>query len=239
MNENISNGLRALTDEAVARALTDWQLVEAAVPADFALVEGHIREHRVRMVTRRFGGSGYQHLTVARIDDDQGRTLSATIIGLPRFDVPLPIIGIDVIAIGGALSLVAVDLAPTDLVTWRTVAVPHLEALHHSLKAHVTERKRPDFTQNTFSDRALIVAAKKGSEDVVLSSILTFVRSLAPLLTLRQHDANDGGHALQKWLRAELSNRKEHDALSRIFGAEFAARYLGDFLFALSESATG
>ncbi len=53
-----------------------------------------------------------------------------------------------------------------------------------------------------------------------------------------------GGAQVALWMRdpaaagtmaAERQNRKEHDALSRIFGPRFAAYYLDEFLFAPPE----
>jgi hypothetical protein len=234
LNQSISTGLRALTDEVALQALTDWHLHETEVPAHFATAEGRVRDHGVRMVTRRFCGSRYRHVTVARIDDDQGQALSATVIALPQPTVPMPVICADLVAIGGELSLVAVDLAPTDPQTWQVMAAPLLEVLRQRVEGHIIERKRPSFTASAFSPKALIVAAKKGAEATVLHAVLTFFRSLSPVVN---HVGGDGSSdhdaALREWVRVQLANRKEHDALSRIFGAAFTERYLGDFLFSL------
>ena len=151
-----------------------------------------------------------------------------------RFRSSAPIVGVDLIGLAGALSLVAVDLAPTDDAAWQTHAAAMLTALHASVESRVVPRRRPSFADEVFSPRALIAGVRRGAELAVLDAVASFVehalgRWPAPL-ALAPERAAAASDRVDAWCRAELRNRREHDALTRLFGAAPATAYL-DMLF--------
>ena len=187
---------------------------------------GSLAAATLRLTTRRFTGADFESLTLATISDDQGLLRSVTLIGLPAG--LRPVLGVDLIGFGGALSLVAVDLSPTDRGVWERTAAAALQRLHAAVDEHVTPRKWPGFAHEVFSPRALIAGVRRGAEAPVLAAIADFVAGL-PADDDEQADPGRLAQAREQaraWRRAELANRKEHDALTRIFGAARAEAYL-------------
>jgi hypothetical protein len=213
-------------------------LSEVELPAQLAAHSGRLGSAPVRLLTRRLAGAGLGALTIAYMVTEAETLVSATVIGMPARGSLLPILGVDVIAIGGTLSLVALDLAPTDEASFADLAAPILRALHEQTGAALVARKRPPFTAGVFSDLALIAAARPGQEELVATATCQFLRDYARLLGNPRPLAADPARAAaadarrHSYCAAEIRNRKEHDALARLFGAEFARLYLEGFLFA-------
>ncbi|MEM6730591.1 MAG: hypothetical protein AAF658_03495 [Myxococcota bacterium] len=206
-------------------------LTPCVVPLEFGVREGFIGETQVKLRTRRYVSEELRALTFASIVDSAGRTRSVTVIGFPHQHSPLPILGIDLIAFRGTLSLVALDLAPTNAAFWTRAAAPVLEALSERCGDHLKRRKRPEFTHEAFSDLAMIVACPRGKEPVACQAAWDLAESYLKLAqTHSTAPASEEDRSVAQWCSAELRNRKEHDALSRVFGAEFAEAYLG-YLF--------
>ena len=91
-------------------------------------------------------------------------------------------------------------------------------------------RRWPAFAAEVFSSRALIVGVRRGAEAPVLAAVAAFVGDVAAVFAGPR--TTDAGRCaavaarVARWRRAELANRREHDALARIFGAADAAAYL-------------
>lgn len=238
----IDAALRAIVEAARSAWVDGAGLREQVVPAEFSHVSGSIGEQPVLLHTRRYAGDAIESLTLATISTVEasgtGRLCSATVIGLPGPRSLLPVLGVDVVAIRGALSLVALDLAPLDDDFFTAHAAPILREVGR-LGAALPVRKRPEFADASFSPLALIAGARPGQEPAVVAATAHLLHASAALLGPAAHlDSGDRERAAavqarnRAWRRAELQNRKEHNALARIFGAEFARRYGEEFLFA-------
>ncbi len=219
--------------------LADPAYTALHIDDEYALQKGVLRSSPITLHTRRFSGVIWRSLTIAWIIRDSDQALcSLTLVGLPSADSGAPILGVDLICLHGALSLVAIDLAPTDDAGFARVAAPRLVRLAERTQDAVTKRKRPDFCHDTFSPHALICAAKPDQQTVIQQAIADF---LAEVLHpgFREHfaaelSADAAQTAWQRqlaWLRSEQANRKEANAMSLMFGEERARRYLCSFLF--------
>lgn len=233
-------------------------LQPVAIEPELALSRGVLRGTPVAMSTQRYSGPGFQSLTIAIISDPTDRTQptpttaqageqsasTLTVVGLPWPASGLPVFGMDLIALRGSLSLCAIDLAPTDHNTWQGRCAPLLQRLRDQTADVVVPRRPPTFTEGTFSPLALIVAARPGGEATLFRAILQFIDDVAQLVESSCPPARDRATttdlqtapAIARWLAAERQNRKEHNALSQIFGEAFAQRYLHSFLFAPPDS---
>lgn len=219
--------------------LTSSAYAPTSVPARYAQMTGVLRKEPITLHTQRFVGGHYRSVTLAwivRQADDA--VCSLTVIGLPTAASGAPILGVDLISLSGALSLVAVDLAPTDPVTFSAHAVPILEVLHKQTQGAVVHRKRPEFCQDTFSPLALICAARPGQEaelapalESFLSMVLGDPQRLAGAGELAQPQAQLAWEKQRAWLRSEHANRKEANHMSLMFGEPAASDYLHNFLF--------
>lgn len=231
--DSIDSGLRGLVHSAERTFLCGAELTPAAIPAGLARIDGSLDGQPLTLCTRRYHGAGFASLTVAAIHcAEQLRTL--TVIGLPRRGSPGPVLGMDIIALHGQISLLAIDLSPTDPEFWEAHCRKRLEELAARIDATaLVWRKPPAFSAGTFSPLALICGVRAGLEPQVLAALESFLCEV-PAITRQAESAAPSPAArdrLTSWLQAEQRNRKEHAALSRMFGAELAARYLDGFLF--------
>jgi hypothetical protein len=256
-------GLTQCAEHIHSQVISRLSPTPVAIEPELAQASGILRGTAVQMSTQRYSGPGFQSLTIARIGEpsqgtdsltagvsdekdrdeldrsekDRGAS-TLTVVGLPWPSSRLPVLGMDLIALRGSLSLVAVDLAPTDPDTWRKSCAPLLLRLRDMTSEVVVPRRLPVFTQGTFSPLALIVAAQPGGEPALFAALLRFIEEVAELYQQAVPPAPGGTDpeltqpAITRWLAAERQNRKEHSALSQIFGDAFAQRYLHGFLFA-------
>ena len=212
--------------------LADGAEPPAEIPPELRQIEGYFDDKPIRLLTWRLRSPYFASLTLAALEAE-GRLCSLTVIGLPQPGAPWPVLGMDIIALRGSISLLAIDLAPTDWSFWKA----HCEGVLHQVRAAAAPalvlRKRPDFTAEAFSPLALIAGVRSGQEapalaaaELLLERIAEILRSAAlpqfsPVARERQ----------SRWLAAERRNRKEHNALERMFGPALATHYLDDFLF--------
>lgn len=235
--ESLSAGLGDVIGAAYEHLVDGLAMRELSVPDGLGILDGEVRGATMTMTTRAYGGAGFERLVLATIVDGAGRPASATIIGLPEASA-LPILGVDLIALGGKLSLAAIDLAPTDEAAWAEHAAPLLRACQAELAGKVSPRRWPSFAREVFSPLAQIVAAKAGAEEPVFRATVRLLHGVAALTRSAPVLPPDRALAAYRrrlaWQVAERSNRREHDALSRIFGAEAGERYLR-YLFGAGE----
>lgn len=234
-------GLRAVRASAEALAVR-LGLRAIEVPTKLRRIEGKLRDRPVALRMRRFAGDELAVLTIAEIvEHDDGSLRAVTVIGMPGDGSLAPVLGIDLVALGGSLSLIAVDLAPTDAAVWDAHAEPLLTRLHHASAAAVVPRRWPGFAVEVFSRRALLAAARRGGESAALDAVARFAVSLAPLYAGDGADRADAGRVAaaaerrRGWCLAERRNRREHDALTQMFGPGPAAATL-DLLFPTGDS---
>jgi hypothetical protein len=231
-SEALESGLRGVR-AALERLVAELRLSEREVPAPLQTLSGQLRDGAAELRTRRFGDDEWT-LTLAEIAVVADGSLRAvTAIG-SRHGSLAPILGVDLVAIGGALSLIAVDLGPTDEAVWADEAEPVLAALHRATEGRVVARRWPAFALEVFSPRALLCGAHRGDEATVLAAVAAFVTDAAPVLaasrpaTAARISAAD--QRRRRWHLAERGNRREHNALARMFGEGPAAAYI-DYLF--------
>jgi hypothetical protein len=216
-------------------------LAETQVQPDLSDLAGSVRGVDCVMRTRVFTGATWRRWLVAVIRTDDGRPASLTAIGFPASS-QRPILGIDLIGFGGRLPLVAIDALPVlgaDDALARTCA-GELQTLRTALADWVVDRRRPEFATVGFSPDALIMGSRPGHE----SSVLHVLANALPALYASVCNASPTGHtdedgacaaAIVHWIAAERQNRREHDALARIFGEHAAERYLAEVLLPASE----
>ncbi|MEO1173249.1 MAG: hypothetical protein AAFX94_14545, partial [Myxococcota bacterium] len=186
---------------------------------------------RFVLTTRAYAGARIQRIILARIVDESGQTRSVTVIGFPEEGAPLPILGVDLIAFRSALSLVALDYAPTNIAYWRDRALPVLKDIRCRALGHLKLRKRPAFTDGSFSDAAIIAGCPKGNEPVACEAAAALVTGYLEMAAgAMDHPSHPSDRSVAHWCAAELGNRREHDALAGIFGDVFAEDFL-NFLF--------
>ena len=160
--------------------------------------------------------------------------VSCTVSALPAHGASLPILGLDYVALGSKLSLVAFDLSPTDIETWSD-ARNNIIDLSRRADASLTARPRPEFVDQTFSPLAVFARADREFAEVACGLGVTLLERHAGLCadsrSLPPARADAADVMVDRWCAAMRRNKKESRALQRIFGP-IALEYLEDFLFA-------
>ena len=233
----MSHQALSLCLEALAAELATFPqqlgLYPVAIPPEFAHAAGVIGEMPIVMETQRYAAPWLEHFTLAVLRDAHAQVLSVTVSAVPHC-CPLPILGLDYVAFRGMLSLVALDLCPTDQGFWQAYAAAPLAHIHLQAQG-LTARKVPTFTRGIFSPHAVFAAARPGQESVALDlaqQLLTLYLEL-PRMSLADSEQADLLAMTLRWRLAMRQNKKEQQALARIFGEDYAHRYLDDFLFAV------
>jgi hypothetical protein len=223
----------------VEQSIQTLGLVPVAVEDTFAIVSGEIAEMPVTMESYRYTGEAFETYTVAYLRNAAQELLSVTVSGIPYPDKGLPILGLDYVGFRGALSLVALDLCPVQASYWERHCKAFL-AILHGQGQQLVQRKVPGFTEGVFSKSAIFAAAtnqQQCQESALLADrLLNHVEALcinAERAALVPDAMESNRQHIQRWKRAMQTNKKEHSALSRIFGASFTEKYLKTFLFAL------
>ncbi|MBC7794592.1 MAG: hypothetical protein H7Z43_12885 [Clostridia bacterium] len=247
----VSTGLEDLEQSFSSQIRNGWNARPVFVPAEFAGMRGRLGVHDVVMTVERSTGRGFESITVASIQTDEGTgrgdaatstaeaphdRVSLTVIGLPELGSPLPIIGIDMIALKGTLSLVALDLAPTSTSFWDDVCEKRLFALAEDARDRLVIRKRPEFAHETFSRHAIIAAARPGCEEHAFAIARNFFTLATDVVAAAMGRVGDDPIEARNrnlaWRRSERQNRKEMNALARMFGEDRARTFIDAFLFA-------
>jgi hypothetical protein len=217
-------------DAQIATLQNALNLEPVAVPEPYRLLRGTLGGVQVEMVTHAFASEAYarwvyvaMHETVNG-ESKQPKPMTRTLVGLPKTNVP--IVGMDAVAMKGRVSLFALDLAPAgDTNGWRA---PLLSASKEHLSAW-KERPMPAFAHDTFSGEAIIGSVSEGEESALLACTDHLFGGLASEVQSSSGTADPG--RVNAWLASERKNRKERNALSRIFGEETALAYFDEFLF--------
>jgi hypothetical protein len=210
---------------------------EDPLPSSLATVAGSLRGETVVMRSQRFVGGAWSQLVLAEILGERSGRVLASVIGLPARGLGDSVLGVDLVAFGGKLSLAAVDLSPIDEAAWSAHSRPALERLHAASTPLIVERARPTFTHHTFSSLALVSAARPGDDVALLGAL---ARWLPQAMAGRGQVGGEAAWATQqRWRQSERNNRKEADGLARLFGADFARGYVEDFLFPVDAPQAG
>ena len=93
-------------------------------------------------------------------------------------------------------------------------------------------RRWPSFADDVFSPHALIAGVRRGAEPEALRAVADFIAHARPPATAAVEPGRAAAAAAKvaAWCQAELRNRRESEALTRIFGADTTAAYV-DLLF--------
>ena len=241
--------LRWLHDEVVAEFIADTGLKPLEVPPRFAYAQGSYGGIPVELHTRRYHGSSFSEFTVATMleafpsnqtEPSRAAPLirSLTLHGVPKKGMPQPILGVDLVSNEHGMPLIALDLSPVDLDFHAAQCEALLLAVRIAAEPGVIHRKWPQFAQSTYSSLALIAGTRPEGAEYAIAAATLLLRGAKPIYARAISADAAPGQLIEyekrraTWLEAQRQNRKELDALSRIFGADFSSRYHNEFLFA-------
>lgn len=200
-----------------------------------ACAPGLLKGAPVELHTRCYASEEQGRLSLARIVDSGGLTLSVTLVLIPASGVPAPLLGLDCVAFGPRMAIIALDLSPS----CSSASNTHARELMHEARVlaqrELELRPLPEFAREVFSEHAVIASPPPAALPCVVE-LVDFVLGHYPELleqAIRAPRDPDVTPTVERWLRQMRHNKREHGALARIFGEDFTADYLHDCLFAL------
>ena len=189
-------------------------------------IRGELAGEPVCLATVSFTASHMERCVWARLQTADDRGVTRTIVSVPRGEGF--VLGMDIVAMKGRMSLFAIDLfGTTPALDERAHAT--LRAAKESLQGF-RERPLPEFAKGTFSSDAIVGSLSEGYESAAVPCVEQILAQAWS--SIGRPDDDDAGLAkADAWLAGERANRGERNALARIFGAEIARTYLDQMVF--------
>jgi len=213
----------------LSRLSRHGQRVPVEVPGWARRRRGDWNGRTLTMETRFSTGSGrLRRVHVARVtSDDPDAASSLTLIAVPEAHLDGPLLGAELIAFRGRLTLVGLDVVPT-VTPLRAPYVDRLASIGAPLRRGGRERPR----SAPFTDHAVLLTP--AAEDVhrVRDVVDGFAAAFGSVLAEAPAAPSAKVIAAQRaWLEAMGDHMRELPALVKIFGADWTARYFDEAFF--------
>lgn len=230
------------TGELVRRALlrAERRVVDAlglepiALATALASASGEWKGAPATITTRAYAGGVVRYARFAMVEGS-GIAI-ANILALPAEDQPLPILGADLVAIGarGGSVLLAADLSPAVPEEVGGASLAGLAARRARGPALATAGELPSWCAEWFSPHALFTRVGAEQLDDALTVLDEFVDEfvLLALGSQRRTALAPAAARMQSgYQSAHRTDDKGLGMLGRMFGAEWAERYVSEVLF--------
>ena len=246
MTESGTIGTRAGVDWLALAAELETTLVDALSLAPVPIAPARARATgtwkgaSATIETRVWRGERVAYARVARVRGDGvaiGNVLCIPDPALRIAGTPLPILGVDLVAIGERDTIVVADLSPmsADRAAVGATLAAVLDA-DPDVARLATIEDLPAWARDSFSPRALAVRVAPELHPVAAAAVRRVVDSFVSLV----HDARvavdaDSRRAVRHSQRRYVERHRDEDnglaLLARIFGSEWARGYIRDVLF--------
>jgi hypothetical protein len=215
-------GLRAVHDAVIEAAL---HLHMKPKSIRYAELSGSMREQPAMLKTACWIDDKGATLTLALMTVANS-CVAVTAVGLPSATSSRSVFGIDLVAMGGTMSLVAADIVAGATST----SVSNVMATLAQRTSVLPRRKVPDFAASIFSSEALIAGAPGGLGVLACAAVVDFVQGWSHLPT----EATNNIELATRWCSAQRKNRREQQALGAVFGSSTIDYYMAQVMFPLS-----
>lgn len=215
-------------------------LAPASIAPALAHATGAWKGAPATIETRAWRGERIAYARVARVRGAGvaiGNVLCVPDPALRVAAVPLPILGVDLVAIGERDAIVVADLSPMS--GDRAAAIETLAAALDAdpdVARLVRIDDLPAWARDSFSPRALAVRVAPELQPVAAAAVRRIVGAFASLVRDARADIDaDDRRAIRHRQRRYVERHRDEDTgltlLARIFGSEWARGYIRDVLF--------
>src|SRR5215470_11182836 len=212
--------VRELIHKVEEEMLRAMDLRPVALSAGFASVRGSWKRAPVELKARAYEGGAIRY---GRCVELRGVDLSiGNALFLPRLDSPLPVFGLDVVALGHGGVMVAADLSA--MVPGEPIALPPVEL--------PSGGELPGWSKRWFSSQALYTRLPLEQLDAAEEPVLARVRALAALRASPEPSREAEIAVRQRaYCAAHLEDDKGLGMLALMFGERWAERFLREVMF--------
>lgn len=221
--------------DACERTLGDrFALRELALDPDVATARGAWKGEPATVHARAYAGGPLQYARVVRVV--AGPLAIVNVLGVARHELGLPILGIDVVALGARDQvMVAADLTPT--LADGPAREAQLEEAGALVGPDPTLRpggELPDWCREWFSPRALYVRPTAAELPVAGAALERRIVALAALAAAARSDSAGAPVVATRvagYFQAHRTEDKGLGLLGRMFGIEWMERFVTEILF--------
>lgn len=226
-------GIAALTESLEADAVQRLPLTPLPLPPDLARATGVWKEAPVAIETRAYHGPAIRYARCALV---RGSDLEiGNLLILPDTTYPLPILGADFVGFGRDRAMIAIDLSP--VLPPGAARDAQLAGLRRRREAHPPfppGGELPAWCAAWFSSHALYTRPRLDDLPTVRAAVFDFLAAFADLLYAAFSDS--GQDVVTRAAQAGYSAAHREDdkglrLLAKMFGADWATRYLETVLF--------
>jgi hypothetical protein len=216
-------------EAALQRAIASKGMQSAAI--SHSTLRGCLKDQAAVLSTNRWLDQNHGMLTYA-VMQVAGNPVAITAVAVPGQKVATPILGFDLVAMGGSMSLVAADVIGFESHVTQVAEV--MTRLDQNTAA-LPKRKTPEFAKAIFSSQALIAGAPGELAQIACDAVAQLVADWAQLPATVSSSA---AGVTQRWCSAQCQNRREQKALGEIFGSSTIEKYMQSTMFAVNSEAT-
>lgn len=226
-------GIAAQTESLEAEAVQRLHLTPLPLPPDLARATGVWKDAPVTLETRAYHGPAIRYARCALVrsaDLEIGNLLA-----LPDTNYPFPILGADFVAFGRDRAMFAIDLSP--VLPPGAARDSQLAGLRRRREAHPPfppGGDLPAWCAAWFSPHALYTRPRLDDLPAVRAAVFDFLSAFADLLRAALPDP-ESASAIRAAQAGYAAAHREDDKglrlLAKMFGEDWAARYLAHVLF--------
>lgn len=225
------SGIGEIALSAEVEMVRELGLGTLALPAELARLDGSFRGEPVALESRAYRGERSAYFRFVRIE---GQSLQ--IANLLCFSTPehaLPILGVDLVALGTGTLVLAADLSPIH-------PDPHVRRAQLSGLARrspgsdLARSEPPAWCEPWFSPHAVVARATPAELPAVAAALSDFVRAYIELARTSEPApalAREVAEAQRAYSRAHLEHDRGLGLLRKLFEPAVADRFLHEVLF--------
>lgn len=225
--------LAAVVRRLEARLVEELSLVPLQLPGELARLEGAWRDEPAVLEARAYRGPRIRYARFVELRGAELEIGNALCVSVP--ELPLPILGVDLVGLGRDTAVVVADLSP--VATDEDRRARQLEVLReHRAKRPTLPRagELPVWAAQWFSAEALLARVtleQAASVDLVLGGFAAAFVRLAEGTTPEPHGTIHVATRQAAYCEAHLRHDRGLQLLRRIFEPTLAERFLREVLF--------
>ena len=216
------------------------RLVEAlglgphTIPADLGRIDGVFRDKPAALEARAYGGGSARYARFVELSS--GDLEIGNILIVPRPELPLPVLGVDLVSLGRETAVVVADLSPVTLDGERRELERAVLERHRASSPSLSEQQSelPGWASTWFSSGALCARVPVERAREAATAVGDFVTAFLELERECPSDPGGGERVSARQHEYCAAHRAEDRGLlllRRIFQPQRADRFLREVLF--------
>jgi hypothetical protein len=215
------------------RWVSELSLEPRPLPAELAALQGTFRGEPATLAARAYAGP---RLGYVRFVEVQSRDLDiGNVLGLPRVEFALPVLGIDLVEVGRDTAVIVADLSPMAEDQAERAEQTAVLSRHRAPGATLgAASELPDWAREWFSDGALCARVGPGQAGASEAAVGAYATAFAELVRGATAQPERSARVASRQ-RAYAAAHRERDRglllLRRMFEPSLAERFLREILF--------